>query len=430
MKTWYEIINDVKLAKGKDKQVVLEQNKNNEILRDVLHFLNNPRITTGISKKKYDKDVQLVENEIENISELMNYIKLNNSGKDDNVSRVKSYVNSIDSNINDLEKQTTISLILKDLPIGVSSTTINKVWKDLVPVFKLMKGKKYENQNIKKEFCLTLKLDGNSATVFNLDDETYILSRSGAKIEGLEYIEEYYREKLPKNYVYCGELLKKNYDKLPHGKLFQETNGIVNSKIENKEGLQHVVFDMIPYHEYKSGKFTEVFNIRRRNLTKSIDERYYPFSDKFYDVEYVPCYYMGDSSELIPQYLDDAKKMQQEGLMLNVLDAKYKFGPTDNLLKVKDFYTVDLLVTGLKEHIRGNMVGAIEVDYKGFNVGVSGIKDEDRRNWWNNPETIVGKIVEVKYFRETSDKFGNLSLRFPTVVGIRNDKTFDDVSYD
>lgn len=430
---WYDILLEVKNETGSKKKTVLEKYKNNETLKDVLVFLYSPRITTGISikkltKHKNNKDLENLDiDKINNIKELMEYLKNNNTGKDKDVLSCIAYLNSIEDK---LEHETTWFLIQKDLPIGISAATINKVFPFLVDDFKLMKGKAYKGEEINSEFTLTLKLDGNSATVFNLEDETYILSRSGAKILGLEYIENYYRSNIPLGYVYCGELLLKNYDKLDHGPLFQKTNGIVNSKKEDKSGLQHVVFDMVPYSEYKSKKFSENFTERRNNLVNSINKEYL-YNDKYFlDVEYVTEYYVGNDFEKINHYASIVDDQNLEGLMLNINNAKYKFGPSNNLLKIKEFYTMDLLVVSLKEHIRGNMVGAIEVDYKGYSVFVSGIKDEDRKSWWKNPSEIIGKIVEIKYFRETQDKHGNLSLRFPSVVRIRDDKTFDDISYE
>lgn len=426
---WYDILLEIKNATGKEKKVVLEKHKDNQLLKDVLVFLYSPRVTTGISIKKLNRElIDFEEKEnITSIQELMKYIKENNTGKDKDVLNCLRYLNSIH---NELEKETTWFLIQKDLPLGISASTINKVFPLLIDDFKLMKGKAYKGEEIKDEFTLTLKLDGNSATVFNLEDETYILSRSGAKILGLEYIEEHYRNNIPLGYVYCGELLFKNYEKLDHGKLFQKTNGIVNSKKEDKSGLQHVVFDMVPYEQYKNKKFTETFKQRRENMKEAIEFEYFYNSSSFQDVEYVTSYYVGTDYKMIDFYVNYVNEKNLEGLMLNINDALYKFGPSNNLLKVKEFYTMDLFVVGMKEHIRGNMVGAIEVDYKGYAVFVSGIKDEDRKSWWKNPEEIVGKIVEIKYFRETTDKHGNLSLRFPSVVRIRDDKTYDDVSYE
>ena len=40
----------------------------------------------------------------------------------------------------------------------------------------------------------------------------------------------------------------------------------------------------------------------------------------------------------------------------------------------------------------------------------------------------MGKIIKVKYFEETQNQQGTLSLRFPVFLELRNDK--DEVSYE
>ena len=63
----------------------------------------------------------------------------------------------------------------------------------------------------------------------------------------------------------------------------------------------------------------------------------------------------------------------------------------------------------------------IIVDYKGFNVSVgSGFSLSERNEYYNDPELIKNKIVTIKYFEETKNDQGGLSLRFPTFKGIRN----------
>lgn len=436
MLKWYEVLSLIERNSGKMKQKTLELNKNNETLKEVLLFLNNPRIVTGISKKKWESiglDVSDYRGASADITDIMNYLKENNTGKIINV----LYVKNIIAHMSDEEAIWAEKIVLKDCPIGISASTINKVWPGLVPVFKLMKGKKWDGEYIEDEFILSLKIDGNSATVFNLDDETYILSRSGAIMEGFEHIIEFYRKNLPLNYVYCGEFLKRNYENLEHGELFRVTNGIVNSKDKDKSSIQHVVFDMVPYEEYKNNSFSETFYTRHLRIMSNF-EQYSPYFrekelDEGYehlDAMHVPYLYRGKNNEFINYWLDDAKNNKLEGLMLNLSNEKYKFGPQKRLLKIKDFYTMDLVVSGIKEHVRGNTTGALIVDYKGNKVGVPSMSDENRKLFWENKDKIIGKVVEVKYFRETEDKFGNKSLRFPSFVRVREDKTQDDVSYE
>jgi len=69
------------------------------------------------------------------------------------------------------------------------------------------------------------------------------------------------------------------------------------------------------------------------------------------------------------------------------------------------------------------MLGAAIVTYKGKRVRVgSGFSDEQRQQFWANPNSIKGKIIEVQFHEETPDG----SLRHPRFVRVREDKTQPD----
>ena len=123
--------------------------------------------------------------------------------------------------------------------------------------------------------------------------------------------------------------------------------------------------------------------------------------------------------------------------MIN-LDTSYKTKRHAGLLKVKEFYTDDLLVTGVYEGEKGSkyegLLGGVYVDYKGNVVKVgSGFSDKEREEFFNDKDLIIGKVIEVQYFEETENqKDDGLSLRFPTYKQvykmIRDDKDIEDVN--
>jgi DNA ligase-1 len=81
---------------------------------------------------------------------------------------------------------------------------------------------------------------------------------------------------------------------------------------------------------------------------------------------------------------------------------------------------LDLEVIDLEEG-SGRLVGtlgAILVRYKGGNVVRvgSGFSDEERALYWSQPDLILHKVVEIKYFESTRNADGQESLRFPTWV--------------
>ena len=90
-------------------------------------------------------------------------------------------------------------------------------------------------------------------------------------------------------------------------------------------------------------------------------------------------------------------------------------------MKVKEFHDVDLPIVGLEEGTgrHSGKLGAVKINYNGVNVKVgSGFSDEEREQVWNDQESFIGRIIEVRYQEVTPDG----SLRFPTFVCFRNDR--------
>lgn len=71
-----KIFNDLKNHSGRnDKEKILEKNKDNQLFREVLRFVYNPYIVTGISTKKMKKKVKVsVNHNLSSINEVMDYL--------------------------------------------------------------------------------------------------------------------------------------------------------------------------------------------------------------------------------------------------------------------------------------------------------------------------------------------------------------------
>lgn len=117
--------------------------------------------------------------------------------------------------------------------------------------------------------------------------------------------------------------------------------------------------------------------------------------------------------------------------MINISNAPYETKRTKNLLKVKAMQDCDLKIIGFEEGTGKNKgtLGAVIVDYKGFKVKVgSGFTDKDREYFWNNATKLLGRVITVQYFEETTNKKGDSSsLRFPVFVELREEGK--EVSY-
>ena len=136
----------------------------------------------------------------------------------------------------------------------------------------------------------------------------------------------------------------------------------------------------------------------------------------------VPIQYIGDDTSMIFSCLDKERSLGHEGVMINLLDGKYVYGRTTNLLKVKVMQDADLRITGIREGVGkyAGTCGSIVVDYRGTEVGVgSGLTDELRREIWNNQEAFIGRVATIRYFEETTDANGVPSIRFPVFECLR-----------
>ena len=403
----------------KKKQELLKDMMSNKVFARVLYFAFNDYIVTGLSGKKINKKLDYkAKNEFGNdITTLMWYLLENNTGKDVDIAIVQAF---IEDNLE--HKDFIVDLVTKNIKVGITATTINKVRPNFIPEFGVQLANSYDLKYVDgKDFIITLKLDGSRMIAIKNDNNVMFMSRQGKEIESLVEIEKEMK-KLP-NGVYDGELLAIGEFEDSKSQ-FKET--MQRSRIKGeKTGLKFMIYDFISdIDDFKRGK-DETKCIDRKNTVKNIVNKL--GESEF--IQYLTPLYVGNDITQITKYSDLVIKQGQEGIMINLCDSPYETKRVNHLLKVKEFHTLDLRVIDKKEGTNRNKskLGALVVDYKGFEVSVgSGYTDTLREELWND-EDIVGSIIEVSYFEETSDKEGNLSLRFPVFIRVRDDK--DDVSY-
>lgn len=423
LKEALNVLMDVQDSSGlnRKKQFLIDR-KENQVLQDILYFVFNPYIRTGIGWSKYNKlpddNGEYTESNTP-IEVLFQYLKQNNTGRDQDIAYAKHFIKSICSGEIQEErfKDLLAQIVTKNLKLGVSKTTFDKIWPNMIPGFGIQLACKWQD-HIKelegKIIYITEKLDGNRCFVHVTDDEVTFYSRSGREIEGMSDIKS--EMFLLNNGWYDGELLASN---------FNETQSIVRTK-GKKEDLIFHIFDFVSENEVEKQIGDIPYSLRRRSL-------FVQFS-KLCDLKYiklVPVLFEGVfDEEYVNTLLAEYTANGSEGLMIN-LDRPYQFNRTTYLLKVKKMQTMDLEVIHVTEGSGefSGMVGALVVDYKGFAVGVgSGIEKDQRQYWWEHPDEILGRVIEVQYFEETSNEDGSLSLRFPVFICVRDiDK---EVSYE
>jgi DNA ligase-1 len=311
----------------------------------------------------------------------------------------------------------------KDLKCRVNESIINKVWKDLIPSFDTALGYEFDIDNppnFKNEKWLSSrKLDGVRCILIIENGVVSTFSRQGLPFTTLANLENLFKGM--GDGVFDGELCMVDAN---GNEDFQSVMKEIRKKNHNITNFKYLVFDHLTLEEFRTKTSTRTFSERLNCLKKNID---FSWNPRISLVEQTPVM----SLEQIIEELDDANKRGWEGLILRK-DAPYKGKRSKDILKVKSFsdqeFVVNKVVSGPFRYVEASaereevMLSAIEVTYKGNTVSVgSGFTIAERKRFHQNPEDIVGKIVTVKYFRESVNQDGGLSLRFPTVKCLHGD---------
>ena len=402
-------------TKKADKYNCLKEGKDDALFTFVLEFLLNTNKITGISTAKLKKDLSNKEGEdIDTLENLITYVLANPTGKDNIVRTVQLFI----------EKQPNLTmqrfveeLITKKYKCGVTAKVVGEVLPELIKVeHQIMLANKFKGE-LKEKAYMTLKLDGVRCTAL-IDDEIKFLTRQGKEIKGLQQITQALEFLNLKGYMVDGELIRINHDGLSSKDNFKETSGLVNSKSDNKEGLEFVIFDIVSLEDYKKQENNETYEVRLQRLNELI------IPNNF--IRKVPCYGVTESPEEVYEKLNEVTAQDEEGLMLNLVSGVYRFGKRSaELLKVKAMDTCDIECIAIEEGEGkyAGTLGKIVCNYKGYELRVgSGFTDEQRSYYWRNPWMIVGSIVEIQYFEETTNEKGEVSLRFPVFKRLRDDK--------
>lgn len=431
----------------KEKEEIIASFHDNDTILEAFYFLFNPFIHTGISRTKIKKTINVEKDTtLTTPKQVFDYLEDYDTGRDVDIKNVQEYIESAvdktDNGIDRDEQRFLNSLFTKTLKIGVTASTVNKaLGYKFIPEFKVQLSHsfdKYKN-SIPEEFTITEKLDGHR-TLCVIDDMGFVdfFTRKGNDVLRLTEIEDSVKNLVGKTnilgratfnsgVVLDGEII---VQKGETDDLFNETSKIIR-KNGDKTGLVFHVFDIIPRETFLSNDMSKPLPYSERR--KTLDSLFSIADDQEW-LKLVPALYSGSDTEQIEKIAHDLIEEGKEGAMVNDNSANYQFGRTKSLLKVKEFHSADLVVTGYFEgqgKYEGTLGGLI-VDYNGNEVKVgSGFTDEQRDEYWAKREEMINRIVQIDFFSESTNQNNDeISLRFPTIKGIREDKDEKDVNID
>jgi len=301
-------------------------------------------------------------------------------------------------------------ILKKHLAIGVSTRTLKKAFPDLIQTFDLSLANKFNQSRLKglSEVAVEPKLDGIRCFSIVSGSNVQMFARSGKPITNFESTLVPQLIKLGDG-CYDGELMGEDFTSLMRQAYRKEDVDTSSTYL--------ALFDYLP---------TKEWNERKPKM--SCSDRYEELLDRLADSEVdlnvlvpVERSIVSADYESIKECHDDYVSHGYEGAMIKDPSAPYKFGRGWEVMKFKAFHDVDLPIKTFEEGTgkHAGKLGAIVVDYKGVTVKVgSGFSDELREQIWDDQQSFIGRIVEIRYQEITPDG----SLRFPTFVCFRNDR--------
>jgi DNA ligase-1 len=329
-----------------------------------------------------------------------------NEALDEAVSFYIEYVYSED------ESDVFFDILNKDLKCGISVKTINSVWPGLIKEFNVPLANEYEPRlcDFKKDkWFVSRKLDGIRCLCFIRPDGIEFRSRENHLFLTLDNLIPCIKEQYvgPTCVVLDGEVCIIDKDG-------NENFKDIVSEIRKKDYIIHhprfLIFDV--YY---------IADLDRGFKFKDVPFEFIDFRDGYVKmIEQIPVL---DDEHF--KHLKEELPDEWEGLILRKHPTLFK--RSNNLLKVKRWKETEAMVESIihsQKNINGestNCIGALVFKYKGNNVSVgSGLSDNERVEWFNEPSKIIGKKITIKYFSESFDSDGKISLRHPIFKGVRD----------
>ena len=311
------------------------------------------------------------------------------------------------------EDQTLIrNIIMRDLHCGFTAGFSTNV-------FQVALANKYDPKKHKLDagWMLSRKLDGVRCITKVGDGEVQFFSRTGKEFTTLENLKPDILECFAPGTVLDGEVCLVNEQGL-------EDFIAVVSEIKRKDHTiaqpKYYLFDYMSAEDFNRGQTDSLLSERLGGLQNAVGGIYGALS-------------VLEQVRYTQQELDNMRasvaKYGWEGVMARK-DVPYKAGRSSDLLKIKEFHDDEYTVVGAEVGCmdiqgvrRTDLLLSVHILHKGYEVSVgSGFSLAQRRLWGSDTSLIVGKTITVKYFEESKNAGGGISLRFPTFKCLHGDK--------
>ena len=424
--TVHEILTELENTSGSnDKIAILQREFDNNELKEVVKMALDPFITYGIKNiPEYKKEKYGAIN----LSKALATIKERIVGTQRSQKTLDQLVKIL-CQVDENEAEVIERVIKKDLRCGVSTSTVNKVWEGLIPVFEVMLAQKATNKtlnNIEFPAYVQTKFDGMRVNVIIQPNGNYqVFSRNGKPVE----IFGKFDSEVGKfaNSVLDGELLcvDENGEYLDR----KTSNGICNKAIrgtitpEEANKIVMVVWDAIPIENVTNGKatvsmpYSKRLNFLETQFSKGVNNNVFRLASTAT---------VNSMEEVYTLFAQELSK-GEEGIVLKNINSQWVPKRSNDMIKFKAENTADLEIVDVVEgsgKVMGKLGSFLCRTKDGLletSVG-TGFSDEQREDYFSR--NYIGSVIEVTYNEIIQAKGKKLpSLFLPVFQQMREDKS-------
>jgi len=396
------------------KEAILKREVKNNLLRDVFKAAYDPMINYWIAKiPKYGKSrthSYTVEEALKELKLLTNRTHTGNSA-----------ISHLTAILEECEEPEVIERIIgRDLRVGCSDSTANKVWPGLIPTFDVMLAHK-DTSGIKYPAFAQVKFDGGRCHLMFDGSTATAYSRNGKIIEFCGALDTSARLLMKEGEVWDGEVV------------FRDANGkFLDRKTSNGHFNRGVKGTMTPeIAQYATFIAWDIVDFSSTLMYADRYDEYIRRWDKLSDVQKSNSNIWVAEAKTVKteteamEFYNNCIKHGLEGAIIKNIKSVWQPKRTKDLGKMKAEEEADLIVvgwelgTGRNKDRLGNLVCETADGKLQVRVG-SGFNDDDR----DQPaEYFLDKIVTVKYNQRIQDKkSGKWTLFLPIFIERRLDK--------
>lgn len=440
-----QIFDEIAAESGNNAKVdILRKYSDNELLKKVLYMANSKRVKFYIKRIPEYNHIETTLTLSDSLVELGRISDRTYTGGSaiDFLLGILSYLDTDDAYI--IER-----IIEKDCKIGMGTTFMNKVFKDLIEDTPYMGAVSFDEKKARKIFekggkgISQIKMDGRYCNAVIRSGEVEMESRQGEPtiLTGAKFLDELTSFE---DCVLNGELTMVDTPRY-------ESNGIIASLIDilgkkdsrtdkenekklkaftDKHGSFEEALDKIRYTVWDRLTVDEYFN--KSSKTKYVERLAY--LEKMIEksgsshVNIVEGMIVHNYAQAMTHF-QEVLAAGEEGTILKAWNGEWKDGKPTWQIKCKLELDLDLIITGFNYGSKGtkneNVISSLnaETSCGKLKTRPQGLTEQLMKEITENKDNLLNTIIEVKCSGLSKDVNGNYSLLYPAFKGFRDDKT-------